>query len=99
MTTATIHPSAVAAAIAAKTLTGITLKGPAAMVDAPMRGQLPMLQPAPQFIGNLRVDRQSYGAGGVAQMSVTYDLNFRYMHSLASSSGLGSVFDNLAKAV
>ncbi|MBX3005950.1 MAG: hypothetical protein KF821_09030 [Anaerolineales bacterium] len=99
MTTATIHPAEVAAGIAAKTLTGITLKGPADMVDAPLHTQLPLLQPAPHFITNIRIERDSYGSGGVAQMTVTYDLNFRYMHSLASSAGLGGVFDALLKAV
>lgn len=99
MTIATIHPSEVAAAIAAKTLTGITLKGPAAMVNAPVQGHLPLLQPAPKFISNLDSQTDSYGSGGIGQATATYNLGYRYLQAFSSSAGLGDVFDKLAQAV
>ncbi|MCW5876479.1 MAG: hypothetical protein KIS85_06310 [Anaerolineales bacterium] len=97
----TIHPSEVAAAIAAKEPpSGLTIYGPAELVAAPALAQLPLMQPAPGFLGGIRSQRDSFGAGLGGQETVDYTLNWRVLFAeVGAGLGLADHYDGMVQLV
>lgn len=97
----TFHPSQVAAAIAAKTPpSGLTICGPAALVAAPAMAQLPLMQPAPGFIGAINAQRDSYSAGLGGQETIDYTLVWRVLVAeVGQGLGLAEHYEGMVQLV
>lgn len=72
----------ITAAIAALTVTGVTIRDTSNMSDLITTRDCPVLAPRPNnFIGLNPVERDTYGASPVARKTMTFSLSYRFFHS------------------
>jgi hypothetical protein len=89
--TISVNFATVAGSIAGLTITGITVKGIAA-VPTDCNLLTPILYPRPAgFITGLNIGDYTFGTGGTEQMTIHYTLNWRYLHA-PIGGGLGGLF-------
>ena len=68
----------VADSIAALSVSGVTLKD-VDNIPEDATGLGPLIIPAPNYLTNFSMTRQSYGGGSSAEMDVSYTLNYRLL--------------------
>lgn len=92
--------STVADSIASLSVTGVDIKDLDEMKDEVYNRDCPLVMPAPNYITNLRPERDSLGSGSGTQWNVRYTLNYRFFHSRAGTErGLAGVYKDLTDKV
>jgi len=84
----------ITAAIAALTVSGVTIRDTSACTDAVMVRDCPVLAPRPNnFVMLNPVERDTFGASSVARKTVTFTLSYRFFHSvIGQGRGVYEVF-------
>jgi len=79
-------------------VSGLTIKD-MDTIPASASGLGPLLIPLPNFVTNFNMERDSYGGGSTAKMTVTYNLNYRLLFAQAGSGRDLEYFDNMVSMV
>ncbi len=89
----------VADSISKITVTGATMKDIDQIPEAQNVMDIPIIIPKPDgYLSNFKPQRDSFGAGGDAKMTVTYTLTYRLLHS-AIGEGMSGIFSTYAAMV
>lgn len=84
----------IATSIAGLSVPGVTIKDLDGIPEEAQARDCPLLYPKPDgFMSNLRVERDSFGAGSEARKTVRYTLNYAYLHApVGEGRGLFDVY-------
>lgn len=86
----------VATSIAAVSISGVTVKDATGMLDAVEARECPILMPAPNYLSNIRVERESFGLATVAKKTIYYDLTYRlFYEAVGATRGLADIYNGL----
>lgn len=91
-----LSATTIATAIAALSVTGVTVKDLTAIPEEVFGRDCPLVFPDPsEFMSDLKVTRESFGAASGAFKVVRYNLNYIYMHNeVGEERGLFKVYQD-----
>lgn len=90
----------VATSISNMSVSGVTIKDTTAMPDAVNGRDCPLLCPAPNYLGNVSVERESFGSATQARKDITYTLTYRLFYApVGSTRGLSDIYNGLCVAL
>ena len=91
----------VADSISKLSVTGVTIKDLDEIPERAVGFDCPMVYPSPDgFVSNFEVERMAMASGASNVWNITYNLNYRFLHSeLGEGLGLFDIYDDMVDKV